>query len=318
MPPKISPAARGPGRRPDTRGGPSNPSATNSGEVLRTPPPIEVAPVVSSDTHYEHLPEERTASPTIPESRPHQRRQAFPRHSRQRSHPSRRSSRSGSVYEEGDLQSQLRQLRENQIMLQATIQRLERVSTNASTPEKRTSSGNSNTHIALPSIEKETSSPNPPIRGSTSEIELPPIQKQRENTAFTATSESWAPKPRVELLDDGTDPTWVSWINSVVIYLEQFAHSFRSEMQRMRWIFSMTKGKANAMLAPFFQANIMEPFASSTVMITWLQDAFSDPAALDKARAEFARMSQEPGEPFFEFRTRFMVAASVGEIARSE
>ena len=302
MPPKRTLPKEMPGqKRPEVRGGPSNPPALNPARG-QTPPFQEAE---SS------------------------------RHSRSRS----RRSASRQRTQESQIQIDL---------LLDRIRRLEQAQIPTLQPEVQEGIGNpfpvhnlpsgilggttsgarrpirAEPHFAavLPSIERQTQSPAAQMRAPSVGIEFPSIQNQREDTGFTGRTDSWAPRaraPEVDQLDDGvSNPSWEGWITSLLSYWEEFPFAFRSEQHRMRFVFSHTKGKANLLLAPFFRSNALEPFADTAAMIAWLQDAFVDPAAAAKARAEFAKMSQEPGERFYEFRTRFMAQAGIGGIARAE
>ena len=97
-------------------------------------------------------------------------------------------------------------------------------------------------------------------------------------------------KPRItdpKQLDDGTEPTWISWSITVENKLEQDSFQFETERSKIAYVYGCTKGQANALLTPRMKKGCVSPFTSIEEMFQLLSDMFTNPAEKEEAIEEF-------------------------------
>ncbi len=123
-------------------------------------------------------------------------------------------------------------------------------------------------------------------------------------------------KPRIrnpKALDDGTDPTWNSWLISTTNKLEQDSFQFDTEKSRIAYVFGSTEGLANKLLTPRMKRGCAMPFTSVEDMFQLLSDLFTDPAEREQAVEDFRDLVMVRNQPFFEFKMEFLRLAGLAE-----
>jgi hypothetical protein len=124
-------------------------------------------------------------------------------------------------------------------------------------------------------------------------------------------------KPRItdpKQLDDGTEPTWISWSITVENKLEQDSFQFETERSKIAYVYGCTKGQANALLTPRMKKGCVSPFTSIEEMFQLLSDMFTNPAEKEEAIEEFRALGMLCTQSFFEFKMEFLRLAGLAEV----
>jgi hypothetical protein len=129
----------------------------------------------------------------------------------------------------------------------------------------------------------------------------------------------WKPKATApEQLDDGEEPTWITWKITVDNKLEEDAPQFRSELSRIRYVFGKTKGKANRLLRPYMRDSCPTPFATVQDMYAVLEELYTDPGEVEEAREDFRDLHMSRTQSFAEFKMEFLQLAGLATVSRTE
>jgi hypothetical protein len=146
----------------------------------------------------------------------------------------------------------------------------------------------------------------------------PPLT--RLSTAATSDYDPrWKPKATTPAeLDDGVEPTWITWRIGMDNKFEEDAPQFRSELSRIRYVFGRTKGKANKLLRPYMRDRCPTPFTTVQDMYSVLEELYTDPGEVEEAREDFRDLYMSRTQSFAEFKMEFLQLAGLATISRTE
>ena len=88
---------------------------------------------------------------------------------------------------------------------------------------------------------------------------------------------------------------------------------FDSEQAKMAYIFNCTASTAQKHLALHYRKGL-EPFTTSSEMITHLAKIFENPLEAQDAHTDFYGLVMEENEPFLDFYMRFLYLAAAGNV----
>jgi hypothetical protein len=128
----------------------------------------------------------------------------------------------------------------------------------------------------------------------------------------------WKPRlahPRE--LDDGLEPTWITWKISMEHKFDEDAPQFATEASRIRYVFSRTIGQANKLLQPYMKANCPTPFTTVEDMYMILEELFTDPGEVEQAKEKFRDLQMARTQSFAEFKMDFLQLAGLAEVPRA-
>jgi hypothetical protein len=118
-------------------------------------------------------------------------------------------------------------------------------------------------------------------------------------------------------LDNGVNPTYKQWKDLIDGKMYQNRDWWKTEQDRMFYVFRMTEGKARDYLHTRWGADSYDPFVDTADMFEFLRQNFTNPNEVREAKDAYAELKQE-STPFPEFRAQFLMLAMQGRIPRSE
>ena len=125
--------------------------------------------------------------------------------------------------------------------------------------------------------------------------------------------------PKIEELQDGSEPTFKQWQASIQDRLEINSDHYRTERERMALVWGHTSGLAKEYLEPRYLSNDnAERFQNAEEMIALLKSYFITGNEVAKSRFQFDRLQMTKDETFPAFKAQFLSAAVRGEVPRSE
>jgi hypothetical protein len=127
-----------------------------------------------------------------------------------------------------------------------------------------------------------------------------------------------APAPDPDRLDKGENPSFNIWLVQIRGKLRVNADHYPTEDARMHYVFNRTKGDAQGHLYPRFNDDATEPFETAEEMIRSLREVMTNPYRIREARVEYRRLKMKPGQPFYEFKTKYYRLADEAQIPASE
>ncbi len=129
---------------------------------------------------------------------------------------------------------------------------------------------------------------------------------------------SW--KPRVDHpreLDDGVEPTWITWKLNMEHKFDEDAPQFTTEKTRIHYMFSRTKGKASRFMEPFMSADSPVPFTTVEEVYAALEELLTNPGEVEQAKELFRDLQMGRTQSFAEFKMDFLQLAGLAEIPRA-
>jgi hypothetical protein len=148
------------------------------------------------------------------------------------------------------------------------------------------------------------------------EEDLPPRPSATPSSRYS--DAGW--KPRVDHpkeLDDGVEPTWITWKLNMEHKFEEDAPQFATERSRIRYMFSKTKGKANRLLQPYMSPKCPVPFTTVDEVYMALEELLTNPGEVEEAKEQFRELQMARNQPFSEFKMEFLQLAGLAEIPRT-
>jgi Zinc knuckle len=118
-------------------------------------------------------------------------------------------------------------------------------------------------------------------------------------------------------LNDGVNPTYYQWRDLLDGKMYQNRDWWKTEYERMFYVFRMTEGKARDYLHTRWGPNSYDPFVDVADMLEFLRQNFTNPNEVREAKDAYAELKQG-STPFPEFRAQFLLLAMQGHIPRSE
>jgi hypothetical protein len=118
-------------------------------------------------------------------------------------------------------------------------------------------------------------------------------------------------------LDDGDSPTYSAWKILLRGKLRYNDDWFRSEQERMDYVFGKTKGEAQRHLLPRMEEGAPDPWKNVNEMLEHLDSCFQNYYEAEEAENAFYPLRMYNSEDFNTFHTEFSRLASVGRIAQS-
>lgn len=116
-------------------------------------------------------------------------------------------------------------------------------------------------------------------------------------------------------LDTGVNPTYKQWKDLLEGNMRQ--NRWKTEKDRMFYVFRATKGKARDYLHTRWGADSYDLFLDVADMLELLRQNFTNPNKVREAKNAYADLKQG-STPFPEFRAQFLMLAMQGHIPRSE
>jgi hypothetical protein len=148
---------------------------------------------------------------------------------------------------------------------------------------------------------------------------LPPFTRLSSVPSSRQQDPTWKPRVGHPIeLDDGEEPTWITWRISMDHKFDEDAPQFRSVRSRIRYVFSRTKGKANKLLRPYMKDGCPTPFTTVEEMYAALEELFTDPGEVEEARQDFRDLYMARNQSFAEFKMEFLQLAGLATISRTE
>jgi len=117
-----------------------------------------------------------------------------------------------------------------------------------------------------------------------------------------------------EKLDNGLDPSYVAWTTLLQAKLLANADWWKTEDERVKYVFSRTTGAAMKHLEPRIDQRSQEPWKTVDEMLAYLDVIFRNHFETEQAENAFFALRQAVGQDFSEFHTEFSRLASVGQI----
>src|SRR5258706_283615 len=139
-----------------------------------------------------------------------------------------------------------------------------------------------------------------------------------DNSLFHDKSRGSRKKPDPERLDDGVDPTFLSWKLEIQGKLRVNADHYNGEEDQMLYVFGRTKGDARKHLLPRYDEDSPARFKSVKEMIAHLASIYVNPNRVRDAKYDFSRLLMKPGELFSEFQTSFLHLAGEAQIPQED
>ena len=118
-------------------------------------------------------------------------------------------------------------------------------------------------------------------------------------------------------LNNGVNPTYKQWKDLIDGKMYDNRDWWKTEHERMFYVFSMTEGKARDYLHLRWGPDSYDPFVDIADMFEFLRQNFTNPNEVQEAKDMYAELKQGP-TPFPEFRGQFLTLAMQGHIPRSE
>jgi hypothetical protein len=118
-------------------------------------------------------------------------------------------------------------------------------------------------------------------------------------------------------LDTGENPTYKQWKDLIDGKMHGNRDWWKTEPERMFYVFSMTKGKARDYLHARWGPDSYDPFLNTADIFEFLKQNFTNPNEVREAKDIYAELKQG-STPFPEFRVQFLTLAMQGHIPRSE
>jgi hypothetical protein len=118
-------------------------------------------------------------------------------------------------------------------------------------------------------------------------------------------------------LDSGTNPTYKQWKDLMDGKMYQNSDWWKTEKDRMFYVFRMTEGKARDYLHTRWGVDSYDPFVDTADMFEFLRQNFTNPNEVREAKDAYTELKQGQ-TPFPEFRAQFLMLAMQGHIPRSE
>lgn len=118
-------------------------------------------------------------------------------------------------------------------------------------------------------------------------------------------------------LNNGVDPTFNQWKDLMDGKMHGNRDWWKTERDRMFYVFRMTEGKARDYLHTRWGVDSYDPFVDVADMFEFLRQNFTNPNEVREAKDAYAVLKQG-STPFPEFRSQFLMLAMQGHIPRSE
>jgi hypothetical protein len=115
-------------------------------------------------------------------------------------------------------------------------------------------------------------------------------------------------------LTDGVDPTFPAWRKLLLGKFLRNDDHFRSDAEKMAFIFGITGGTAQRLLDPLYLTDSPYALTTSQQMIDHLATCFENSQERADARDTYATTRQSPQESFRDFRVQFIDVANRAEI----
>lgn len=115
-------------------------------------------------------------------------------------------------------------------------------------------------------------------------------------------------------LGDGTAPTYVSWKSLLRGKLLANSDWWKSEQERIYYVFSRTEGKAQLHLESRIDEENRDPWISVNEILEYLDTVFRDHFEVERCENAFYTLKQSASQDFNEFHVEFARLASVGRI----
>jgi hypothetical protein len=114
-------------------------------------------------------------------------------------------------------------------------------------------------------------------------------------------------------LDDGTEPTWISWKLQAQARLRH-SYLFPDEHAKLEFLYSRTTGMANRYLTPRMSAN---SWTTAAEIIEFLDQVFGNPNEVAEARDMYNVLTMETFTSFQEFWHEFLHLSGTAQIHKS-
>jgi hypothetical protein len=141
--------------------------------------------------------------------------------------------------------------------------------------------------------------------------------RMRDESTVPGTSKRSPKATEPSELDDGNSPTYPAWKILLRGKLRNNADWFRSEQERMDYVFGRTKGEAQRHLQPRMEEGAPDPWEDVNEMLEHLDSCFQNYYEADEAENEFYILTMRSGEDFNTFHTEFSRLGAVGRIPKA-
>lgn len=118
-------------------------------------------------------------------------------------------------------------------------------------------------------------------------------------------------------LSNGENPTYKQWKDLMDGKMYANRDWWKTEAERMFYIFERTEGKARDYLHVRWGPDSYDPFVDTADIFEFLRQNFTNPNEVREAKDAYAELKQG-STPFPEFRVEFLTLAMKGRIPRSE
>jgi hypothetical protein len=140
----------------------------------------------------------------------------------------------------------------------------------------------------------------------------PSVESQFESSVHS-NSTSIQKLSELPKLDDGTEPTWISWKLQAKAKLRH-SYLFPDELAKLEFLYSRTTGMANRYLTPRMEA---DSWTSAAEIMQFLDQVFGNRNKVAEAREQYNALTMERFSSFQEFWHEFLHLSGTAQIHES-
>jgi hypothetical protein len=121
-----------------------------------------------------------------------------------------------------------------------------------------------------------------------------------------------------EPLSDGQEPKYEQWLSRMKNKLEANADHYPTEVLKITYIESRTKGDAARHLEPRMRTDHPEKYQTAKDMFDHLDEIYLDPNRLMNAKTDFRRLIMKNSDKYQQFLTRFLHLAGEAQVPKND